>query len=46
MEADIDDRELVGLFKKVQHLSDRQKETVKDLLSAFVLTQDLKSKLA
>ena len=39
------DRELISLFKKVQHLSNTQKETVKEFLSAFVLKQDLKEKL-
>ena len=45
MDAVVSDRELVSLFKKVQLLSDRQKDTVKDFLSAFVLKQDLKEKL-
>jgi len=40
----IDDRELAGLFKKTQLLNNRQKETVKDLLSAFILKEDLKER--
>jgi len=42
----INDRELVALFKKVQFLPNKQKDTVKDFLSAFVLKADLKQKLA
>lgn len=41
----ISDKELASLFKKVQVLSNKQKETVKDLISAFVLKADLKEKL-
>jgi hypothetical protein len=40
------DRELLSMFKKVQLLSERQKETVKDFLSSYILTNDLKQKLA
>ena len=45
LDASISDRELISLFNGVQLLSDRQKDTVKDFLSAFVLKQDLKEKL-
>jgi transcriptional regulator with XRE-family HTH domain len=45
LDASISDRELISLFNRVQLLSDRQKDTVKDFLSAFVLKQDLKEKL-
>lgn len=41
----LDDRELASLFSKVQKLSNKQKDTVKDFLSAFVLKQDLKNQL-
>jgi transcriptional regulator with XRE-family HTH domain len=44
-ELAVSDRELISLFKSVQLLTSRQKETVKDLLSAFVLKADLKGKL-
>lgn len=42
----VNDKELISLFKKVQTLPDKQKDTVKDFLSAFVLKVDLKEKLA
>jgi transcriptional regulator with XRE-family HTH domain len=42
----ISDRELLGMFKKVQLLNEKQKETVKDLLSTYILTSELKQKLA
>ncbi|MCR9228096.1 MAG: helix-turn-helix domain-containing protein [Flavobacteriaceae bacterium] len=45
-EATIDDSDLLNLFSKAQKLSDKQKETVKDFLSAFVLKADLAQKLA
>ena len=45
LDASISDRELISLFNRLQLLSDRQKDTVKDFLSAFVLKQDLKEKL-
>jgi transcriptional regulator with XRE-family HTH domain len=45
-EATIDDNDLLSLFSKAQKLSDKQKETVKDFLSAFVLKADLAQKLA
>lgn len=42
----INDRELLSMFKKVQLLSDNQKDTVKDFLSAYILKNELKQKLA
>ena len=42
----IEDSDLLNLFSKAQKLSDKQKETVKDFLSAFVLKADLTQKLA
>jgi hypothetical protein len=45
-EQSISDRELLSMFKKVQLLSERQKETVKDFLSSYIFTNDLKQKLA
>ena len=44
-EQNIKDRELLNLFSKIQLLNDRQKETVKDFLSAYILKADLKEKL-
>lgn len=44
-EQNIKDRELLSLFSKIQLLDQRQKETVKDFLSAYVLKADLKEKL-
>lgn len=44
-EAGLNDKELIVLFKKVQHLSAKQKQTVKDVLDAFTLTADLKKQL-
>jgi hypothetical protein len=46
IDMQVSDKELISLFKKVQLLNNRQKETVKDLLSAFVLKADLKEKLS
>ena len=46
MKPELSDRDLVSLFGKVELLTDRQKETVKDFLSAFVLKADLTQKLA
>ena len=46
VEDDINDLELASLFKKAQLLSDKQKDTVKDFLSAFVLKADLTQKLS
>lgn len=45
-EDSIDDRELLSLFNKTQKLSDQSKQTVKDLLSAFLLKKDLQQELA
>jgi hypothetical protein len=42
----LEDNDLMTLFHKVQKLSAKQKETVKDFLSAFVLKADLTQKLA
>lgn len=44
-EQTIKDRELLNMFSKVQLLGERQKETVKDFLSAFILKSDLHQKL-
>lgn len=41
----INDEELLRLFSKTAELNDKQKETVKDLLSAFLLTSNLKQQL-
>jgi transcriptional regulator with XRE-family HTH domain len=45
-EQSIDDKELLDLFKKVQFFNTKQKDTVKDLISAFILKADLQQKLA
>ncbi len=42
----IADSELLSLFSKTQHLSDSQKQTVIDLLSAFLLKANLKQQLS
>lgn len=42
----ISDRELLSMFQKIQLLNERQKETVKDFLSSYILNNDLKQKLA
>jgi len=42
----LEDSDLLSLFNKTQKLSSKQKETVKDFLSAFVLKADLTQKLA
>jgi len=34
------------MFKKIQRLNEKQKETVKDLLSSYILTSERKQKLA
>ena len=44
-EITINDNELLKLFNKAQNLSNKQKETVKEFLSAFVLKADLTHKL-
>ena len=46
IEQSIKDRELITLFKKVELLSDKQKDTVKELLNAFIFQKDLQQKLA
>lgn len=42
----LEDSDLLSLFNRAQKLSKKQKETVKDFLSAFVLKADLTQKLA
>ena len=42
----LEDIDLLTLFNKAQNLTQKQKETIKDLLSAFVLKADLTQKLA
>lgn len=42
----ISDRELLSMFKKVQLLNDKQKDTVIEFLSAYVLKNELRQKLA
>ena len=42
----INDNELLTMFAKVQLLSNKQQDTVKDFLSAFVLKTDLQKNLA
>ena len=42
----ISDDELLNLFSKTVQLPEKQKETVKDLLSAFLLKSNLKQQLA
>lgn len=42
----IKDNELLTMFAKVQSLSNKQQETVKDFLSAFVLKTDLQKTLS
>ncbi|HOT13801.1 MAG TPA: helix-turn-helix transcriptional regulator [Bacteroidales bacterium] len=44
-EQNIKDRELLSMFSKIQLLNEKQKETVKDFLSAYILKVDLKEKL-
>jgi len=44
-EQTISDRELLSMFNKVHLLGEKQKETVKDFLSAFILKTELKQKL-
>ncbi len=41
----ITDRELASLFKQTQFLNNKQKETVKNLLSAFILKVELKGRV-
>jgi len=42
----LEDTDLLTLFNKAQKNSSKQKETVKDFLSTFVLKADLTQKLA
>lgn len=42
----LSDNELLSLFNKTQQLSDDQKKTVKDVLSAFLLKANLTQQLA
>ena len=44
-ETIINDNELLKLFTKTQKLTNKQKDTVKEFLSAFVLKADLTQKL-
>ncbi|TCP27968.1 helix-turn-helix protein [Tenacibaculum skagerrakense] len=46
IEDNLQDNELINLFKTVQSFDDDNKKTVKDLISAFILKQELKQKLA
>ncbi len=46
MRGSINDNELLTMFAKVQLLSNKQQDTVKDFLSAFVLKTDLQKNLA
>jgi transcriptional regulator with XRE-family HTH domain len=39
------DNELLNLFTKLQSLSNKQQDTVKDLISAFILKADLQKNL-
>ncbi len=41
----IEDNELINLFKKVQTLSNSQKDTVKDLLKAFIFQKETHQRL-
>ena len=45
-ENTIDDKELISLFKNVQTLADNQKQTIKDLISAFVFQKNIQKQLA
>jgi hypothetical protein len=40
------DNELLNMFSKVQSLNNKQQETIKDLISAFLLKADLQKNLA
>jgi len=46
IEQAVKDRELVSLFQKVELLNEKQKETVKELLNAFIFQKDIQQKLA
>ena len=41
----INDNELLTMFAKVQSLSNRQQDTIKDFLSAYILKSDLQKNL-
>lgn len=40
------DNELLNMFTIVQSLSNKQQDTVKDLISAFILKADLQKKIS
>ena len=42
----LNDNELLNMFIKAQSLTNKQQDTVKDLLSAFLLKSDLQKNLA
>jgi transcriptional regulator with XRE-family HTH domain len=44
-ENTINDNELIKLFKKVQILDDKQKQTVKELLNAFLFQKEMQQRL-
>ena len=46
IEDNLQDSELINLFKRVENFDNNNKQTIKDLISAFVLKQELKQKLA
>lgn len=46
LKPELNDKDLVSLFSKVELLNGKQKETVKEFLSAFVLKADLTQKLS
>ena len=45
IETAISDRELISLFKKIQLLSDKQKDMVKEFLSSYVIKTNLQQQL-
>lgn len=45
VEQSIKDKELLSLFNKVQMLSDKQKEMVKEFLSSYVIKTNLQQQL-
>ena len=46
IEQAVKDAELINLFKKVEQLNDKQKDTVKEFLNAFIFQKDIQQKLA
>jgi transcriptional regulator with XRE-family HTH domain len=46
MEKNINDRELLSMFQKIQTLEQQQQHTVKDFISAYLLKADLQKNLA